>query len=222
MNLIATLLLPVLGLLLTPSPVIALPGPGPRSPANDIIPNQYIITLKPTSSLTVHLSNLPVTRHSKSPIFVTNQYRIGASFKAYTAEITSAADVALLTTHPDILHIEPDRVIHLPTDDLTPTKVEAISKRALVTQTPAPSWGLARICRRAMGGTNYVYDSSAGLGSTVYVLDTGVLVTHTEFGGRATAGFNAITGETNTDVNQPPTQHIHTLPPPSPFLHKKQ
>lgn len=46
----------------------------------------------------------------------------------------------------------------------------------------AESWGLARISQRGpavQGGLNdYMYDSSAGEGVRVYVVDTGILAEH--------------------------------------------
>jgi len=36
---------------------------------------------------------------------------------------------------------------------------------------------------------------------TAYVIDTGILITHNEFGGRATSGYNAIAGESGSDLN---------------------
>ncbi len=47
----------------------------------------------------------------------------------------------------------------------------------------------------------YTYNSVAGQGVDVYVIDTGILVTHQDFGGRAIAVFNSITNEQNTDLN---------------------
>jgi subtilisin family serine protease len=53
-----------------------------------------------------------------------------------------------------------------------------------VTQSSAPSWGLARISHKEKGATDYVYDSSAGAGTFAYVIDTGVHITHNQFEGR--------------------------------------
>ncbi|KAJ2932569.1 hypothetical protein H1R20_g4571, partial [Candolleomyces eurysporus] len=64
-----------------------------------------------------------------------------------------------------------------------------------VTQTNAP-WGLQRISQpgklssTATGDLTYryTYDSSAGTGVDIYIVDTGVYVNHTQFGGRARWG----------------------------------
>lgn len=70
-----------------------------------------------------------------------------------------------------------------------------------MTQSNVPSWGLARISHRNRGFTTYVYDNSAGSGTFAYVVDTGVLATHSQFGGRASVGYNAISGESAADVS---------------------
>jgi len=80
---------------------------------------------------------------------------------------------------------------------------------ALGTQTNAP-WGLRRISQTAKlasgssaTGTAYTYpyDDNAGAGVDVYVIDTGILTTHTDFGGRATFGFKASTSWSSSDGN---------------------
>jgi oryzin len=69
----------------------------------------------------------------------------------------------------------------------------------IIKQTPVPSWGLSRISsRNNTSPTTYSYDSSAGSGVTVYVIDTGVQTTHDEFEGRAIPGANFV-DENNTD-----------------------
>ncbi|MFF8957527.1 S8 family serine peptidase [Streptomyces sp. NPDC014894] len=61
------------------------------------------------------------------------------------------------------------------------------------TQTNPPSWGLDRIDQTATpGDRKYTYPDTAGAGVTAYVLDTGVRVTHRDFQGRASHGFDAI------------------------------
>nr|A1XIH3.1 RecName: Full=Subtilisin-like protease 7; Flags: Precursor [Trichophyton equinum]ABD38558.1 secreted serine protease [Trichophyton equinum] len=62
---------------------------------------------------------------------------------------------------------------------------------AIEQQDNVPSWGLARVGSREPGGTTYYYDSTAGEGTTAYIIDTGTDIQHEEFdGGRATWGEN--------------------------------
>lgn len=72
---------------------------------------------------------------------------------------------------------------------------------ALTTQTNIPSWGLGAISHKAgAGSTSYVYDSSAGTGTYAYIIDTGINAAHTDFGGRASLGYSAVTGSTADTV----------------------
>ncbi|MEG3629621.1 S8 family peptidase [Streptomyces poriticola] len=61
------------------------------------------------------------------------------------------------------------------------------------TQTDPPSWGLDRIDQRNLPlDDSYTYPDHAGEGVTAYVIDTGVRITHNDFGGRASYGYDAI------------------------------
>lgn len=61
------------------------------------------------------------------------------------------------------------------------------------TQPSPPSWGLDRIDQKNLPlNSSYTYPDSAGQGVTAYVIDTGVRVTHSDFGGRAMDGYDAI------------------------------
>ncbi|MFJ5113452.1 S8 family serine peptidase [Streptomyces sp. NPDC088551] len=68
------------------------------------------------------------------------------------------------------------------------------------TQTNPPSWGLDRIDQTATAGDSaYTYPDGAGEGVTAYVLDTGVRISHQDFEGRASYGYDAIDGDNSAD-----------------------
>ncbi|MBT2519481.1 Ig-like domain-containing protein [Arthrobacter sp. ISL-28] len=59
------------------------------------------------------------------------------------------------------------------------------------TQQPAP-WGLDRIDQRTLPLSGSYTTANPGSGVSAYVIDSGVLASHTEFGGRVAAGWNAV------------------------------
>jgi subtilisin family serine protease len=64
------------------------------------------------------------------------------------------------------------------------------------TQKNTPSWGIARVSQRRYDTPNtYSFPDTAGQGVNIYVVDSGVYVEHSDFGGRATWGiaFNNLT-----------------------------
>ena len=60
-------------------------------------------------------------------------------------------------------------------------------------------WGLDRIDQRALPlDQSYSYSSNAGTGVSAYIIDTGVLPTHSDLVGRVTTGWSAIGGVSNS------------------------
>src|SRR5947209_18504005 len=73
---------------------------------------------------------------------------------------------------------------------------------ATATQKPAPSWGLDRIDQRDLPLDNSYSSAAAGAGVTAYIIDTGIRTTNTDFGGRASVGFDAVgDGQKGIDCN---------------------
>ncbi|KAM0284294.1 hypothetical protein ACHAQH_002087 [Verticillium albo-atrum] len=70
---------------------------------------------------------------------------------------------------------------------------------AVTSQSGAP-YGLGSLSSRTGSSTTYRYDDSAGQGTYAYVIDSGVLTTHTQFGGRASLGSNPA-GGAHTDTS---------------------
>ncbi|NBE53899.1 S8 family peptidase [Streptomyces boluensis] len=61
------------------------------------------------------------------------------------------------------------------------------------TQPSPPSWGLDRIDQKSLPlNQSYTYPDKAGEGVTAYIIDTGVRISHSDFGGRASYGFDAV------------------------------
>ena len=90
--------------------------------------------------------------------------------------------MARLRADPNVAAVAPDVRVH-----------------AFGTQSGAP-WGLDRIDQRT--GTNGAYSwTSSGAGVTAYVIDTGISTTHSDFGGRARVGYDAVTGGLIGDCN---------------------
>ncbi|HYP45000.1 MAG TPA: S8 family serine peptidase [Propionibacteriaceae bacterium] len=60
-----------------------------------------------------------------------------------------------------------------------------------------PTWGLDRIDQRATTANgSYRYDTT-GAGVTAFVIDTGIRLGHSQFGGRATSGYDFVDFDTN-------------------------
>ncbi len=107
-----------------------------------------------------------------------------SAIKGYAARLTPAA-LAKLKKNPNVAYIEKDQVMSINT-------IQSIT----------PSWGIDRIDQVALPlSSSFTYNATAS-GVDAYIIDTGILTTHQEFGGRAVGGFSSIGTSTNwTDQN---------------------
>ncbi|KAK9759706.1 hypothetical protein K7432_017017, partial [Basidiobolus ranarum] len=106
------------------------------------------------------------------------------NFNAYAGTLSQAL-VSELKTNSDVEYVEAEQVFTVSGAQNSP-----------------PSWGLPRVSQRALN-TNapYNYPDSAGEGVDVYIIDTGINVKHSDFGGRATLPVSFISGEATEDLN---------------------
>jgi len=87
-----------------------------------------------------------------------------------------AAALEGIRRNPNVAYVEQDAVVTV-----------------VATQNNA-TWGLDRVDQRnlPLNGT-YTYDNS-GAGVRAYIIDTGILTSHADFGGRAVGGYSAFSG----------------------------
>jgi subtilisin family serine protease len=94
-----------------------------------------------------------------------------------------------------------DRAVALSDDPRVKFVEEDSVMRATVTQSNPP-WGLDRIGQRDLPLNQTYSYTSTGAGVNAYIIDTGIRVTHTQFGGRASIAFDAVgDGQNGNDCN---------------------
>ncbi|MFE6849096.1 S8 family serine peptidase [Streptomyces sp. NPDC057686] len=154
--------------------------------SGDVIKDSYIVTF-------------PKGINAHSP-------QARAVAKKYGAKITRTYNCAL---NGYVIKLNAKMVKRLAEDPV----VESVVQDQIVTtssvQPSPPSWGLDRADQRSLPlNASYSYPDSAGQGVTAYIIDTGVRITHQDFGGRAYHGYDAIDGDNIADDGNGHGTHV--------------
>ncbi|WP_020391151.1 S8 family serine peptidase [Kribbella catacumbae] len=159
-----------LGLALLGPPAEALSPPAPKptirsAGAPGTIPGSYIVVLKEGARSTA--SNLATRYGGKVKLTYTTALR------GFSASLTEA-EALRLAADPEVSYVEQDGI------------ARASDRQA------NPTWGLDRIDQAKLPlDQGYTYATKAA-GVTAYIVDTGIYKTHSDFGGRATDGYDFI------------------------------
>ncbi|OGB72488.1 MAG: hypothetical protein A2486_15120 [Burkholderiales bacterium RIFOXYC12_FULL_65_23] len=149
------------------------------------IDNQYIVVFKrevaEPAALAAQLAQQQGGR-------LLHSYR--HTIKGFAARLPAAA-VAALRNNPQVDYVEPDATVSLNEALATPPW-----------QQPNPTWGLDRIDQASLPINGSYHHQYRGVGVHAFVIDTGILASHVDFGGRVSAGYSAIAdGNGTTDCN---------------------
>lgn len=167
--------------------VFGAPVPAPhhlkiRNPlAEDVVQDSYIVVYNTdvnATMVTQHLESVSsmISKRASTLTGIGPTYDLD-DFKGFQVSADTAT-INEIANSPEVAYVEKDAKVYA---------------SALTSQTGAP-YGLGRISHRNPGTTTYIYDSTAGSGATVYVVDTGVYAGHSQFGGRASMGANFVSG----------------------------
>ena len=162
-----------------PAPTL-VPATFARAPGQGGTPiaGQYIVRLRDDVQDVDGQAGRLSARHGGR---ITRLYK--SALKGMTLQMTATA-AAALRADPSVLSVEQDQTV------------------SINTVQSGATWGIDRIDQRTLplSGT-YVYNAD-GTGVTVYIIDTGINLTHTEYTGRAFTGVDEVTaGGTATDCN---------------------
>jgi subtilisin family serine protease len=176
---------------LTALPAQAAPAEGRVLAADSptAIKDSYLVTLKKSAGLKASsAAGKELVKEYGGSVEKT----FGKALNGYSATL-SATEARQLAADPAVASVEQNQRVTL-----------------AATQTSAP-WGLDRIDQASLplSGT-YTYPDSAGSGVTVYVIDTGVRITHQQISGRASYGYDAVDGDTTASDGNGHGTHVAT------------
>ena len=143
-----------------------------------IIPNRYIVVLKAgTNSLSAAAS----ASKSVSALGGKVTFIYTTALQGYAAYLPPNA-LTIIRSDPSVAYVEADQKISIVEDNY----------RSVATVQSSATWGLDRIDQRNLPlNSTYSYTNTAS-NVNVYVIDTGIRSTHTQFGGRATKDYDSI------------------------------
>jgi hypothetical protein len=144
---------------------------GPSLAVGQGVPDRYIVVLRPGIQTASSVAVSVVAQHGAQVHHVYEH-----ALNGFAATLSPSA-VEALRRDARVERLEADQIVS-----------------TLGSQTPAPSWGLDRVDQRSNPRDDRYTWNATGSNVHAYIIDTGIRVAHSDFGGRAAHAFDAIDG----------------------------
>jgi uncharacterized protein (TIGR03437 family) len=162
--------LSLIAILVLAVPLMAAPKKDGVRKVKDKVPGRYIVVFEPRVEDPEALASELTRDHKgrKDKVY-------SRALKGFAGEF-SEKEAEKIAGHPLVAYVEEDGIV-----------------TTQATQSGA-TWGLDRIDQRDRPlDSTYVYNAT-GAGVKAYIIDTGINIAHTDFGGRAINGYDAVDG----------------------------
>ncbi|MEV4496115.1 S8 family serine peptidase [Micromonospora arborensis] len=145
------------------------------------VPDSYIVVLKDSAVARDRVGDTARRLSGRHGGKVARTY--SAALRGFEVTVSAGA-AARIAADPAVAYVEQNHTVSI-----------------FGTQTNPPSWGLDRIDQRNLPlNSSYTYPNTAS-NVRAYIIDTGVLYGHNDFGGRAVSGYDAVDGGSADDCN---------------------
>lgn len=155
----------------------------------ELIDGQYIVVFH--NNVTQEIVDSHMSHGLLQGSKVLHQY--STTIKGYAVQHSDEAAMAKLSELPEVDFIEQDQVARALDEEEVDARACAIN--------PAPDhWGLRRVSATSIGSGPLRRSTSGGRDTTVYIIDTGLYLEHSDYAGRVAHSFDC-TGEGPGDGN---------------------
>ncbi len=177
---------------LNAQPIVSGPAPLLGADAPAAIPNRYIVVFKDAAT-SANITAIANTLRSQGGQL---HFTYDRALKGLAMTLPAAA-LEGLRHNPNVAYIEQDQTVSLE-DNVVPTS----DRLNLNADQSGATWGLDRIDQRSLPLNGIYHYDYTGAGVNAYIIDTGIRITHQQFGGRAVSGYTAVSdGNGTNDCN---------------------
>jgi oryzin len=162
--------------------LVAAQAPITNPDQKDVVPDSYIVVYKAGVS-TAEMQKHEVKVHRRATSVkkgIGRRFRLG-KLSGYEVHITPS-ELEAVRKDPAVAYVEKNGIVKtsapVASGSIGVVRGPAALRKRVLTQQVNAAWGLGRISSRTKGSNTYVYDTTAGGGVPVYIIDTGVYIEH--------------------------------------------